>query len=74
MPLPFANYLTKLPTASRAEFARSAFRTFVSRQPLASDYTAAIQIVLDVLADVVLDETKRITSHAVLMMDGGESD
>jgi hypothetical protein len=72
-PMPFSSCKAELPASSPLGFCRSVFRRFTARQLVVAGYESASDHVLDILADVVGNEVKRIAQTAVTIQQGTTS-
>jgi hypothetical protein len=73
-PMPFASCRVELPFASPVAYCRAVFRRFVARQLLALGYVEASDPVLDILADVVAHELKKVAQTAATIQQGAAVD
>jgi hypothetical protein len=69
-PMPFAGCVAELPSSSQLPFCRSAFRRFVARQLSVYGFKSASDPVLDILADIMDDEVKKIAHAAIAIRQG----
>jgi hypothetical protein len=73
-PMPYSSCKVELPSGSPIKYCRSVFRRFVARQLLAFGYEVASDPVLDILADVVGNEVKKIAQTAVTIQQGTQAE
>jgi hypothetical protein len=69
-PMPFASARAELPATSPVVYCRSVLRRFVGRQLVGFGFQAASEPVMDILADVMGNEVKRIAQTAVAIQKG----
>jgi hypothetical protein len=72
-PMPFASCVAELPASSQLPFCRSAFRRFVARQLATYGFKSASEPVLDILADVMNDEVRKIAHAAMAIKQGTDA-
>jgi hypothetical protein len=73
-PMPFASCKVELPSSSPVAYCRAVFRRFAARMLLESGYEAASDTVLDILADVLQNEAKKIAQTAVVIQQGTQAE
>jgi hypothetical protein len=71
-PMPFASCQVELPATSSLPYCRAVFRKFAARILLEVGFSSTSDSVLDILADVVHEEVRRIAQTALLIQQGTE--
>jgi hypothetical protein len=73
-PMPFASCGVDLTAESPSTYCIAVFRRFAAQRLLTFGYEAASDVVLDILADVVRQEVKRIARSALVIHQGTQAE